>query len=171
MTAHWQLGEIEQKPEQAIEFLSARGMRPYKNIYESVAKLWGQYRWEYAVRLAESIGPYTLDDVLAREAKRAGLVLDKNGIVPFASVADYLQRNWLERALEKTYTVWEMRDFFVRENLNAQILYVAPKSIDVIKSLQRVETSNSNVWQELESIDALECHRNPALYFSTRRLS
>lgn len=164
----WQLKARENAPKDAIQFLSARGMQPYLRLRESVEKIFGKYTYEAAQKLGAQLSPYALDDQLVKKLTREGLQLEGDGVVPFASPALGLDPVWLARANEKTFTVWEIRDFLERESLTPTVLYLAEESIQV---LSRVSLPIRDLWRALECIDALECHRNPVLSISCRRHS
>jgi hypothetical protein len=158
------------KPPDALEFLSARGMARYQNLYTSVCKLDGDFTFDAAKKLAQAIGPYCLSDSLVRTLRSKGISL-KDGIVPFASPLDALSEIWLARCQEKTYTVLEIKNFFAEHSLLPLAVYVDRQSIQAIQSVQRVKSGQMDFWQDVEVVDALECHRNPILYFSTRQVS
>jgi hypothetical protein len=168
MSLHIKLASIATAPPDALRFLSVRGMSPYIRVRECVEKIFGTYNFAQAQKLGELLDPYALDDQLSVRLQKQGLRLEAEGVVPFASLKSYIDAAWLDRANEKAFTVWEIKDFFAREGLKPTTLYLAPESLQILKSLP---VSTYDLWRELEYVDALECHRNPILCFSASRLS
>ena len=156
--------DIAEKGPRAEEFLSSRGMSFYLNLREATEFMYGSYSFANAQKLAAQIGPYSLADPLVKKVSKLGLRLEPNGVVPFASPKDFLNSNWLERSNQKTFTVCEIKKIFADQERTPTTIYLSPNSILNIQSFIRVAKKALAVWDQIEMIDALEAHSNPALY-------
>lgn len=161
---------LTEKKADAIDFVSERGILPYRSLRECVEMIFGQYNYEFCQELTSKIGTYQVDDQLVAKLKQKRIAL-VDGIIPFASTADYLDRTLLDKAYDKSYSISQIADFMKNHNLVPEIVYIHAESVAVLLKLEGRLSQINDLYKKIDFIDSLECHRNPILSFSCRRIS